>query len=124
MHLPCYGMGSATRKPAARDTDEARRMDITNTYDYLGPLSRQAIAESPIDVHIGRMLASAPLSCISDDGLGWDDVRLSRWINATQAAKVHMKPQDFMLVPRRVMHRVGEAGGFHGPHLRDGWDLR
>lgn len=87
----------------ARDTPEARRVDILTCYDLLGPLSKQAVAESPLDLHVGGMLNAAPIHLIDDDG--WDDAKLADWIRRTVAARVKMPPDRFMLVPRRDMQR-------------------
>lgn len=108
-----YGLslfGDRPHKRPERDTDRARLVDLTTQYDLLGPLAREAIQESPLDLHVGQMLNAAPLDLMADDGWGWDDKRLAAWIRQQIVRKVGRDPEYFKLVPRRVMTGAGRRG--------------
>ena len=92
----------------ARDTPEARRLDILHHYDQLGPLTRAAIMASPTEIVVSQMLDAAPLDCIDNSGWGWDDKRLSAWLRRRIQSKYGQPPEAYVLTPRRVMtgHRM------------------
>ena len=92
----------APKKPE-RDTERARLVDMVHAFDTLGPLAREAIRESPIDLSVGMMLNEAPMELIDIERGGWLDAKLAEWIKRQIARKMGRPAETFVLRPRRVM---------------------
>jgi len=90
-------------KKQERDTERARLVDMVHAYDTLGPLAREAIRESPVDMSVGMMLNEAPIELIDLERGGWRDAKLAEWIRRSIARKMGRPAETFVLRPRRVM---------------------
>jgi len=80
--------------------------DLQQNFDRLGPLTRQIIAESPIEISpVGRMLAEASVEVFNPNTGMPDDARLAAWLRNVIRSRYKRPPEYFALVPRRLERR-------------------
>lgn len=91
----------------------ARLADLTHL-DRLGPLSREVVSESPVDIWVGTMIANAPMDLFNPNTGAIDDARFARWLQSQirqkMAGKGPWEPMHPSSHKAHIQHPARRAG--------------
>lgn len=85
--------------PPGDDPNRAARLADLTHLDRLGPLSREVVAESPVDIWVGRMIADAPMHLFNPNSGAIDDAGFARWLQSQIRQKMGGRGPWEPLVP-------------------------